>query len=64
MADGIHVSGLAAHKVTGSLLIIKGKVLLQELTVHFVPHVIQNTLGCRLEDKLIVKAQGTPDNDN
>ena len=49
MQDGIHISGLTAHKVTGSLLIIKGKVLLQELTVHFVPHVIQNTLGCRLE---------------
>lgn len=57
MPDGIHVTGLAAHQVTGSLLIIKGEVLFQQLAVHFAAHIIKEPLRGRLKGHLIGKAQ-------
>ena len=59
MPDGVHITGLPAHQVTGSLLIIEGKIFLQQLPVYFAAHVIEQPLGCGLKGHLIGKTQNT-----
>ena len=44
MTDRIHVSCLTAHEITGTVLIIKCKILLQELAVHLITHTVQYSL--------------------
>ena len=59
MPDGVHITGLPAHQVTGSLLIIEGKIFLQQLPVYFAAHIIEQPLGCGLKGHLIGKTQNT-----
>ena len=58
MADGVHVPRLAAHQVTGALLIIKRHVLFQKFPVYLASHVVEHPLRSRLKGQLVQKAQG------
>ena len=60
MPDGVHITGLPGHQIAGSLSVIKGKVLLQQLTVHLVAHLIKCALGCNFKHDLIEEAKHTP----
>ena len=45
MPDGIHITGLSGHQITGPVLIVEGKILLQELTVYGITHTVKHALG-------------------
>ena len=49
MADGIHITRLAAHQITGPVAVIECKVFHQELAVHRIPHFVEYTLGTNFE---------------
>jgi hypothetical protein len=44
MTHGIHVTSLTAHQITGAVVIVKGKILMQEFPVNSIPHVKKDTL--------------------
>ena len=44
MSNGVHISRLAAHQITGSISIIKSKIFLQQFTVYRVTHAIKHAL--------------------
>ena len=52
MPDGVHITGLSGHQITGPVLIIKGEILLQELAVYGVTHTVKHTLGTDLKHDL------------
>ena len=63
MTDRIHISGLTAHKITGTVLIVKCKILLQKLAVHLIAHTIQHSLRAFLKKNLGKETAKTFNND-
>ena len=52
MTDCIHIAGLTAHQISGAVLIIESKILLQQLAIHLVAHAVQDALGAHLKKNL------------
>ena len=56
MSDSIHITGLAAHQVTCSVLVVKSKILLKKFSVNSVTHTVKNILRTRLKKHLRKKS--------
>ena len=60
MPDGIHISRLAAHQITGLLSVEKREVFHQKPAVEFIAHIVENALGTGFEDDLVGEPEDTP----
>ena len=60
MSDSIHITCLAAHQVTCSVLIVKCEILLKKFSVNRITHTVKNILRTCLKKYLREKSAYSP----